>query len=366
MTRKQNHKNDDDDDNASSQKSIIICDNGGVAPWSELDHDVLYLVMMRLGVVDFLSFSGACKSWRSVALCNRKMYMATKPPMSMWISREANEKDYCNLKDVEERNFKTILPHYASRDCVGSTCGYLVLFGRKIKDFWLVNPITRHQLHFPRFSDDRDDISIIHKRIRFTLVFSPSRSRWLFFITKRFYDKIWFSIAGKRVWNHVSSTSPVLDLLPFKGKIYCINQALHLSELRLNPQPKLTILETKIFQSPRFIYPEFVTSEENLYMIDRTRKDPYNVVKLDFGEMKWATLEEKAKGEYAFFYSYLLRGVAIKRGSWAPDSLSQYKRYECFRDTTDPISRNGRFFHTNMFMWYFPCLSMDVDIVDEL
>nr|KAJ0196471.1 hypothetical protein LSAT_V11C700380520 [Lactuca sativa] len=80
--------------------------NSGVAPWSDLPHDVLSVVMMKLGVIDFVAVSRVCKSWRSVALSNRNK-------------------------------------------CFGVTCGYLILFDEEYNDFWLVNPITRHELHFP-------------------------------------------------------------------------------------------------------------------------------------------------------------------------------------------------------------------------
>ncbi|CAH1426883.1 unnamed protein product [Lactuca virosa] len=104
MTRNQNH------DDGSSTKKIKTWDNGGVAPWLDLNHDVLFLVMMRLGIVDFFAFSGVCKSWRSLSLSNKKRFMASKPPILMRISTRGNEKECC-LKDFEGRKLKTIIPH---------------------------------------------------------------------------------------------------------------------------------------------------------------------------------------------------------------------------------------------------------------
>nr|KAJ0207699.1 hypothetical protein LSAT_V11C500256900 [Lactuca sativa] len=99
--------------------------------------------MMQLGDVDFLSFSRVCKSWRSY---------------------------------------------------FGSTCGYLIFYGRETKDFWVVNPITRHELHFPHVPSH-----VYSGEFEFhgILVFSSSISRWVFVISRIFTCGIWSSIAGK-------------------------------------------------------------------------------------------------------------------------------------------------------------------------
>lgn len=102
MTRNHNH----DDDDASIGKRI----DTSVAPWSKLNHDVLFLVMMELGVVDFVSFSGVCMSWRSLALPNKIRFMASKPPMELRISEGPNKTKEYSLVDFGGRSFKIILP----------------------------------------------------------------------------------------------------------------------------------------------------------------------------------------------------------------------------------------------------------------
>ncbi|CAH1425369.1 unnamed protein product [Lactuca virosa] len=172
---------------------------------------------MRLRVVEFLSFSRVCKSWRSLALSNRKRFMASKPPMAMLL-----DKNTCYLQDFEGREFKTILPLSGDRTCIRVTCGYLIFMGEKTRDFWLVNLITRHELYFPDVPIDvvRPEES---RHVRAILVFSPSINGWVFVMLVRFKYKIWFSIAGKRAWNHLFSTLPLIDLHPFKGKIYILS-----------------------------------------------------------------------------------------------------------------------------------------------
>lgn len=162
-----------------ARSRIII--NGGVGSWSDLNHDILFLVMMKLEFVDFIAFSGVCNSWRSFAVSNRNSFMVSIPPMPISISNsttDANEKQYY-LKDSQGRKMKTIVPHSAKRSCIGVTCGYLILSGVETKDFWLVNLITRHELHFP---DVPDEYFCCHRDAKGILVFSPSISEWVFLV----------------------------------------------------------------------------------------------------------------------------------------------------------------------------------------
>ncbi|XP_023759286.1 uncharacterized protein LOC111907713 [Lactuca sativa] len=213
----------------------------GASPWSDLDHDLLYLVMMQLGAFDFIAFSGVCKSWRSLALSNKTRFMASRPPMPIWIFEQAIEKEY-SAEDFDGRQVKMHIPKSGGKTCVGLTCGYLVMFGRKPREFWLMNPITRHGFRFPKVPSNLDPDP---EEVRAILVFSPSISAWVFVVLCRYTSKIWFSIAGKREWNYVSSTSDIIDLLDFKGKIYAIDDDSCLYELRLDPKPKLMLLKTK-------------------------------------------------------------------------------------------------------------------------
>lgn len=124
---------------------------------------------------------------------------------------------------------------------------------------------------------------------------------------------IWFSIAGIGAWGHVSSAFRIIDLHAFKGKIYALRPGGCLYEMRLSPKPKLTKLEVKNFWIPQIFHQEFISSGENLYVIDSCHY-PYMVYEVDFGEMKWVSREEKTIGEYAFIILSVCNrhGVAIK------------------------------------------------------
>ncbi|MFS8026838.1 hypothetical protein Hanom_Chr16g01491401 [Helianthus anomalus] len=64
--------------NASDMKRSK--NNGDSPSWSHPIHDFLFLVIRRLGVVDFIAFSALYKSWRTVALSTRKMFMLSDSP----------------------------------------------------------------------------------------------------------------------------------------------------------------------------------------------------------------------------------------------------------------------------------------------
>ncbi|PWA65015.1 F-box domain-containing protein [Artemisia annua] len=152
------------------QKRLKTSEEGGSASWSDLFGDLLIIVMMRLGLVDFVSFSGVWKRWRSIAHSQWKTFMGSVAelgfqnrvctfarmvlegyaPYVFYTTRRILGRGFW-LEDFEGRRFKTIRRHGTHRTCIGSTRGYLIMFGRLTSDFWLVNPITRHEFHFTDF-----------------------------------------------------------------------------------------------------------------------------------------------------------------------------------------------------------------------
>ncbi|KAK9051559.1 hypothetical protein SSX86_028186 [Deinandra increscens subsp. villosa] len=335
----------------SKERKLKKSDNVGSASWSNLSHDLLLLIIMQVGVFDFIAFSGVCRAWRSVALCNWNTFMGSKQPMRLSISARLNKKE-CYLEDHTRRKLETTIPHSSGRMCVGLTCGYLIFFGRKTRDFWLVNPLTRKELHFPGFPFV---ISHISTHVRGILVFSPSMSAWVFVVlTHRFSNGISFSIAGKQgKWSYISSISPIRDLHLFKGKIYTINTDNDLFELKLNPLPTLTLQRMENIPWSNFRYLGFISSGESLYAIDIFR-DEFEAFELDLTEMQWVKTES-ALGEYAFFVSDFKCEAAIKPDTWA-HPCTQYKMINYFGGG-GRSTKSGRCIFSNM--WYFPhnCLN---------
>ncbi|KAL4585847.1 hypothetical protein LXL04_010473 [Taraxacum kok-saghyz] len=337
-----------------------IQNHGGGPPWSDFNRDVLNLVMMELGVVDFVSFSGVCKSWRSLALANKIRFMACKPPMELYFITEwSNKTDVYSLVDFKGRRFKILLPESGGRRCVGLTCGYLVFLVTKSCDILLMNPITRHVIGFPPVpcnnfypsSPTRIGVTVI-------LVFSQSTFTWVLVVLRRHTTKIWFSIAGKGEWGSISSYYRIIDVHECKGKIYALDTELRLYELGLDLEPKLTLLKTKNTFGRNLMFPEFVSSGENLYAMERFSwyERDYKIHKLDFGEMKWVSPDENSTEDYVFFVCERKHNAAIKPGLWSESG--SWLRYKNRRSS-------GNIMFLNTGMWYFPHDCLKVNFIHE-
>ncbi|KAJ0836891.1 hypothetical protein HanRHA438_Chr16g0772071 [Helianthus annuus] len=71
--------------------------------------------MMRLGVVDFLAFSGVCKLYGQVPHQIGKKFMLSRQPMAIRISTRVAKRKECWLEDCDGRMFRTILPCSSGR-----------------------------------------------------------------------------------------------------------------------------------------------------------------------------------------------------------------------------------------------------------
>ncbi|CAH1435863.1 unnamed protein product [Lactuca virosa] len=242
---------------------------------------------------------------------------------------------------------------------LGLSCGYLVLIREETKDFWLVNLITRHELHFP----PAPWVCSSEPVCSFILVFSPSISKLVFVMLVK--KQIWFSIADEGAWNRVSTFHLKFykDLHAFKGKIYTLHSHnYHLCELTLNPEPKVTLLKTKHLVLDKVLFfPQLGLGScgENLYMMDRSiYDDVINVYKLDFGEMEWVPFQDTGE-EHGFFLSYAFDHVdAVKPELWA-DPWSHYPRYDVGNG-----DGHGRYFPESEG-WYFPHECLNANLLDE-
>ncbi|XP_076940595.1 uncharacterized protein LOC143609838 [Bidens hawaiensis] len=331
-----NHNNE-----ASSSKSSKTTNNTGQSFWSTLNQDLLSPIMMQLGVVDCIAFGGVCESWRSLARSERDKFLSSKQPMLVSFSHKAN-KNECYLTDFNGRKFKTILP-CSTRTCVGSTCGYLIMFNRKTREFCLVNPITRHELCFPGFPLF---ISTDPKSVRGILVFSPSLSGWVLIISHRFSSVISYCVAGtESMWGSISFNLPVVDIHYFKGKVYAINSRSQLHEVKLKRKPwsRLKPLEMKNVLPNALLHPEFVSSGESLYLVNCVTENLYETYEVDLGKKEWVS---RTIEEHAVFVSELKSSAAINPGTWKDGDGSKNK---------------GRWFSANL--WYFPHDCMNVNLI---
>ncbi|MFS8026936.1 hypothetical protein Hanom_Chr16g01492511 [Helianthus anomalus] len=165
-----------------------------------------------------------------------------------------------------------------------------------------------------------------------------------------------FSLPGEQSeWYYATSPSIIHDLHFFKGKIYTIDWNSQLCELRLNREPTLTLLNMKNFPWAHNYMLEFLSSSENLFVVDAV--GDVLAVEADFDEMKWVN-SNRTIGAYAVFLSNFKCAAAIRPDTWI-HPWTQYQRLN-FSDGYDPSKTRRICFTTNM--WYFPhdCL-IDTD-----
>ncbi|KAJ0439006.1 putative F-box protein [Helianthus annuus] len=277
--------------------------------WSNLDLDLWFLIMMQLGLVDFIAFGGVCKSWRSLAVSNWNKFMLAKQPMYLSISSHLNEKKFY-LEDYLRRKLKTTIPD-SNYDmiCVGITCGYLIFFETRTCDFWLVNPFTRKELRFRGFPFC---MYTIPKHIRCILVFSLTPEPTLTVLEMK--DFPWLS------------RNNVLHFVSSSDDLYVVNASGDV----VNP----SVLE-------------FVSSSDNLYVVNASG-DVNESVEVDFGEMKWVD-SKSTIGEYTVFLCNFKSAAAIKPDTWAYP-WTQYERL--MYSNGNGQSKKSRTCLKKM--WYFP------------
>ncbi|GJT94097.1 F-box domain containing protein [Tanacetum coccineum] len=349
------------------QKTLKTSEDGGSTSWSDLCLDLLVTVMMRLGLVDFVSFGGVCKRWRSIAHSKWKTFMGSKLPMCMFFS-PFNRTDSW-LEDFEGRRFKTKRRHGTHRTCVGTTRGYYILFGSRTSDFWLVNPITRHEFHFTDFPSHKS--TDCPGYFRGILIYSHSMSGWVFVVSHKFSNIISFSLAGSKQsswpWNHISSSLPILDMHLFNGKIYSLHIHARLCEVKLEPEPTFVPLQIKNFAIPAICPIEFVSSVKNLYVVGWVTKSIYKVLEVNFDTKEWED-PEKTIGQYAFYFSLMCTSSAAAATAIKPNTCASGRtrsKIICNRIVDQRRIKESGLRTINNDVWYFPQDCLNVKLASE-
>nr|KAJ0222392.1 hypothetical protein LSAT_V11C200083910 [Lactuca sativa] len=104
--------------------------------------------------------------------------------------------------------------------------------------------------------------------------------------------------------------------------------------MRLNPMlPKFTFFHTHFIKSISLAF-DFISSDENLYLMEYWPIDLHKLRRLDFHQLNWVPCE-KTMEEYSLFHSFLKHGAVVKPESWSTPS-SPYTR---FFDTDTPGKR---------------------------
>lgn len=132
--------------------------------WSELQTDVLELILQTLSAIDTIRFRAVCSSWNAAVLARRR-YVSPKSPLSLpsspWLfqtpsptSLQTASLSFFNPAE-EYKSYSIKIPsfeeNYRGGKCFGSCYGWLIILNSKKESIHLVNPfsgdIVRIQLH---------------------------------------------------------------------------------------------------------------------------------------------------------------------------------------------------------------------------
>ena len=107
-------------------KKKRLVDNSNLRPWSELPEALVHQITKQLGAIGYLMFGCVCRGWRLYVVAHRQEFMASQPPLVVFLSTLA--KRACYFYSIfDQKTYKATLPNLIGKSCYSLTCGYLVM-----------------------------------------------------------------------------------------------------------------------------------------------------------------------------------------------------------------------------------------------
>ncbi|XP_063943336.1 uncharacterized protein LOC108209860 isoform X1 [Daucus carota subsp. sativus] len=250
------------------RKEICSRSSDGVCgAWDSLPDELLLSVLMKLNIIDYLAFSGVCRSWRSVSTDIRKSFMERLQPLVL--ARPRYSKKACVLYNIFDRkSCKSMLPNMPRKSLWGLASGYLITYDRNM-GFWLVNLMTRHEMHYPVLSES--SYSIFDFTPRAVLLRLTRLSRIFMIIFSEKHNFLLMSESGSSSWQEYlfpNTSAGIADVKIWNGKIFVLTCDAHFGEFnpRADPVLKLYNRNIPIQLSSRSML-QLVTSDNKIYMV---------------------------------------------------------------------------------------------------
>ncbi|GMY13519.1 F-box protein At3g56470-like [Fagus crenata] len=290
-------------------KKKRLVDNSNLRPWSELPEALVHLITKQLGAIDYLMFGCVCKGWRSYVVVHRQEFMASQPPLVVFLSTLA--KKSCHFYSIfDHRAYKATLPNLIGKSCYSLTCGYLVMEDRKKmghSQIWLLNPFTRHELHFSCPPNRYTSVilaSLATPLREFVIIANSCRYPSLQFCRSSDVNWTVYDYNDKFKGGATDDRRWFVDLVVFKGKIYVLTNLGEIGVLNLNSHSYVTLLEVKSIKAwSKSI--ELLAFDDQLLMIHRFEPGEQRenlVFALDFLKMEWVKMQNF--GDQALFLGH--------------------------------------------------------------
>ncbi|CAI9099591.1 OLC1v1036439C1 [Oldenlandia corymbosa var. corymbosa] len=290
-----------------------------MADWSQLPHDIVESIAVRLDAVeDFLAFSAVCRSWRSFYLIKQWIPGSQLPWLMLSDDEKASKKCFFSL--YRDKVYETELPEASGRRCWGSSDGWLVTIGSDM-EIHLVNAFSRVRVLLPSattfqilFNASANWYELIDKAI---VIRKPSQSNdsvnEVEFLVMAIYGpfkQLAFAKPGYSSWINVEETFQhrFLDVACVNDQIFAFSASGNL--LLVDVGSRVIEIMPSIPPKQRWarervhLEGDLLMVYQNLYvehMINHPSVEPvqFQVFKFDFSDKEW--IELKDLGDRALF-----------------------------------------------------------------
>lgn len=262
-----------------------------MADWSKLPYDLVVSIANQLfDVVDFLSFSAVCRSWRLVYL--KKHWTSSIPWLMLgeYTEGDVSIKQFLSL--TRFKIYKFPLPKASGCRCWGTSHGWVVTLSQSFA-IRLVNPLTQACLDLPHHSMLRSqghieidwyaaiqNAFVLKVRDEFVTMVIHSHNRCLSFAKN-----------GDGAWTVVPFSIPValVNIVCFKDKILALTVVgtLILIELEGRDCPRARRIASPPGDEMGWENMYLVESSENLLLVLRYNEHKFKVYKFDIFERNW-------------------------------------------------------------------------------
>ncbi|KAI4351533.1 hypothetical protein L6164_005891 [Bauhinia variegata] len=364
--------------NGARNKRMKMAQDGNLRPWSDLPEALLDQITRHFGVVDYLMFGCVCKSWRSYTSAYKQEFLASQTPHILFLSPYARKSCYF-YNPFEHKMYKALLPSLVGRFCAGITGGYLVMDNKKEKadkPLWLVNPITRHELYFPRSP---------HRLCRIFLAsVSIPRGELMLIGISMFRSVLQFCRSSDVQWTTYEFQGHELpiDGAFFKGKLYLITDVGRILQFDPSSPPYYIKLGVGSIPNPT-LQMRLVASEEQLFVLVTSYEEHHRIYMLDFQMKLWITVQ--SLGDQALFIGNRIGSlgsctkVNSEEGCQSARDCILEVGYGCSEKfTVRPLGENihwrtqikingwcGVPTSIDNAFWYFPHLASNVDSLSQ-
>ncbi|XP_078151763.1 uncharacterized protein LOC144547037 [Carex rostrata] len=350
-------------------------DRSTVRNWSDLPDGPLHTILTCLcSLVDFISFSSVCRSWRAVSsLVSPSLTTSLFPPLLLrpTFSRYSFLSSL-SLLDPASPSFSSSLSRkFASLGLLSYSHGHLLRFKRNC--IVILNPFTGDELFSPLVPQDRKLSS------PFALLTSPlsSPDSGLLLITS---DTLFHWHINSPSWsshNLKYKPSDTTTVATVQGKVYALDSLDTLFVLDVSPQLHLRPLAVDGLGDRAFTFQRFlvVCAGELLLLLlvptDELIYAQFEVYRLDSSVNGTRWVKQETLGNWAIFVGYDCRvpGLAVENperwggrsncvyfatgngdGDWTVIKLGDVI------DTSDPESLlfNAKFRNRLSFAWVHP------------